>query len=99
MLQPSLLADGLNNLTSRRPVKSSNFAPPCTADIAEEMPEMFEGRLTPPPPETYSLHRKLSGAFLMCSKVGAIASCRDDFLTTLEKIGRSDLAREITAQK
>ena len=68
-----------------------------TADIAVEAPTMFEGRLTPPPPETYSLHRKLSGAFLMCSKVGAITSCRKDFLETLHNIGRHDLAEGITA--
>jgi len=68
-----------------------------TADIAEEMPAMFEGRLSPPPPETYSLHRKLSGAFLMCSKIGSITSCRDDFISTLDAIGRQDLIDEINA--
>jgi len=34
-------------------------------------------RLTPPPPEVYSLHRKLAGAFLICIRMGAKIECRD----------------------
>ena len=65
------------------------------AEIADELPAMFEGRLTPPPRETYSLHRKLSGAFLMCSKVKAITTIRPDFIETLQHIGAHDLAQSI----
>ena len=36
-----------------------------------------EERLTAPPPEVYSLHRKLAGAFLICIKMGAVMPCRD----------------------
>ena len=34
-------------------------------------------RLTPPPKESYSLHRALSGAFLTCIKLDANIVCRD----------------------
>ena len=36
-----------------------------------------EQRLTPPPPEVYSLHRKLAGAFFICIRMGAVIRCRD----------------------
>lgn len=45
---------------------------------------MLRHRLTPPPEEAYSLHRKLSGAFLACIKLGAIVPCRELLLQVYE---------------
>ncbi|KAF2086843.1 ubiquinone biosynthesis protein coq-8 [Saccharata proteae CBS 121410] len=43
------------------------------------IPVMVRERQAPPPEETYSLHRKLSGAFLLCAKLGSRVGCRELF--------------------
>ncbi|SZF04273.1 unnamed protein product [Blumeria hordei] len=50
-----------------------------TDRVRELIPVMMRERLTPPPEETYSLHRKLSGAFLLCARLGSRVPCRKLF--------------------
>ena len=56
-----------------------------TSEIRGLIPVMLANRLTPPPRETYSLNRKLSGAFLLASRLGAEVDCRELW----EKVVRS----------
>lgn len=46
---------------------------------------MVKERLVAPPREAYSLHRKLSGTFLTCIKLGSVVPCRQLFLNTYER--------------
>ncbi|KAK8565584.1 hypothetical protein V6N13_020678 [Hibiscus sabdariffa] len=55
-----------------------------TQSISNLGATMLRHRLTPPPDEAYSLHRKLSGAFLACIKLGAIVPCRELLLEVYE---------------
>jgi len=64
------------------------FAKDCEYDFAQQditdkikniIPVMLSHRLTPPPEESYSLHRKLSGAFLLATKLDAKINCYDAF--------------------
>ncbi|KAI8901531.1 ABC1 family-domain-containing protein [Globomyces pollinis-pini] len=53
--------------------------------VRNDIPVMLRERLKPPPEETYSLHRKLSGCFLLCGKLEAKIRCRDIFNVHYQK--------------
>ncbi|XP_024533983.1 protein ABC transporter 1, mitochondrial [Selaginella moellendorffii] len=61
--------------------RSSNL----TSRVSALGATMLRHRLKPPPDEAYSLHRKLSGAFLACIKLGAVVHCRRMLLDVYHK--------------
>lgn len=46
-----------------------------TDRVRAEIPTIVRLRLKPPPIETYSLNRKLSGMFLLCNRLGSHIDC------------------------
>ncbi|CAN6674840.1 atypical kinase Coq8p, mitochondrial [Trichomonascus vanleenenianus] len=50
-----------------------------TDRVRENIGLMLRERLAPPPEETYGLHRKLSGAFLLCARLQAKVPCQKLF--------------------
>ncbi|KAI9741917.1 MAG: hypothetical protein M1834_000306 [Cirrosporium novae-zelandiae] len=60
-----------------------------TDRVRSLIPVMLRERLAPPPEETYSLHRKLSGAFLLCARLGSKVRCREMFADAMAKAGLS----------
>lgn len=63
--------------SSPSPFPFGTLGPPITAQIRSQIPVMLRERLTSPPEETYSLNRKLSGAFLLCERLASHVPVRD----------------------
>ncbi|KAI9624765.1 hypothetical protein H4Q26_016683 [Puccinia striiformis f. sp. tritici PST-130] len=59
--------------TSQQPYDFSQQT--VTDRVRSEIPTIVRLRLTPPPIETYSLNRKLSGMFLLCNRLGSKIDC------------------------
>ena len=55
-----------------------------TEKITKLLPTMSKHRLAPPPPEIYSLHKKVVGTYLMCIKLRAKVPARRLFEDTYE---------------
>ena len=53
-----------------------------TRNLNEVVPAMSKHRLTPPPKEIYSLHRKIVGSYMMCIKLKSKVQAREIFLET-----------------
>ncbi|XP_067011351.2 atypical kinase COQ8B, mitochondrial [Anabrus simplex] len=60
-----------------------------TRRIQGLVPTMIKHRLCPPPEEIYSLHRKLSGVFLLCAKLNVKVNCRVIFDEAYDSYNRS----------
>lgn len=58
-----------------------------TDRVRSFIPVMLRERLAPPPEETYSLHRKMSGAFLLCARLGSQVPCKKLFQEAMRKNG------------
>lgn len=61
-----------------------------TRRIQALVPTILSHRLCPPPEEIYSLHRKLSGVFLLCSKMKVKMNCRDMFQEIYDQYKKGD---------
>ncbi|XP_022870470.1 protein ABC transporter 1, mitochondrial [Olea europaea var. sylvestris] len=69
-----------------------------TQSISNLGATMLRHRLTPPPEEAYSLHRKLSGTFLACIKLGAVVPCRELLLQVYENYRFGEDSDEILSR-
>lgn len=65
------------------------------SQIQDQIPVMAKHRLTPPPEETYSLHRKMAGAFLLCAKLNCKIQCGPLFDKIYEQYQFGDAESEV----
>jgi len=45
--------------------------------MSQHMSVFLSHRLTAPPEEVYTLHRKIAGAYMLCIKLGSVVHCRN----------------------
>ncbi|KAF9533986.1 ABC1-domain-containing protein [Crepidotus variabilis] len=98
----SLLATPFKPSTSTSTLQPFSFAPDSewgniTAEIRSLIPVMLQERLTPPPREAYSLNRKLSGAFLLASRLNARVDTRAIWEKVLASVDGIDAGASASA--
>lgn len=70
------------------PSELYNFENQTVTDrVKSFIPIMLRERLAPPPEETYSLHRRLSGHFLLCSRLKSRVPCKAIFKEVMTSAG------------
>ncbi|KAJ1502868.1 hypothetical protein HMI54_001514 [Coelomomyces lativittatus] len=62
-----------------------------TSNVRQLIPTMLEHRLTPPPDASYSLHRKMSGIFLLCTRLEAKVPCRELLFESIARFRKEGL--------
>jgi aarF domain-containing kinase len=76
-----LHAHKMSGYTVGEPFASDEPFDFCGSNISTRMGEhtsvFLKHRLTAPPEEVYTLHRKLAGAYMLCIKLGAVIQSRD----------------------
>lgn len=70
-----------------------------TKSLNEVVPAMSKHRLTPPPKEIYSLHRKIVGTYMMCIKLKSKFDARQVFVETHENWAKANVAAAAEAAK
>ena len=78
-----------------KPGETFDFSTQSTASRVQNLiPVMLRHRLTPPPEESYSLHRKLAGCFLLCTKLSAKIDCHSLFQRVYQNYVFNDSAAD-----
>jgi aarF domain-containing kinase len=81
----AVLALGLP-FTTAGPYDFGKATDEVTTRVRGLIPTMISYRLIPPPEESYSLHRKLSGVFLLCTRLRAKVDCHSLLQQALSQI-------------
>ena len=88
---------GLYDFSTTRDGTGGGGVHALTSDVRAAGATMLSHRLVPPPEEAYSLHRRLSGAFLACIKLGARVPARELLAVQLERVGDDAAAAAVRA--
>ncbi|GAA5966219.1 hypothetical protein JCM3765_006092 [Sporobolomyces pararoseus] len=73
--------------SSPDPFPFGRLGPEITRTVRNQIPVMLKHRLSPPPEETYSLNRKLSGAFLLCERMESRVQAASMYRGLVERQG------------